>query len=114
MTKNESMKEKDKNQIAEINRHISDGINQWADIALLADADQWAYYLNYSTKDIVNATMIFNHVCSNVGIKAGRIDEAKATEYGQRLRQIVQDMTGYDPADIVVSAFCEGKPVETK
>ena len=76
-------------QIGEINQHIRDGVNQWA------------VHLNYFPRDIVNACMIFQHICSNVGIKAGRIDEAKAEEYGKRLRQLVIDMTGYDPADIV-------------
>lgn len=88
-------------QIAEINQHIRDGVNQWADTCLMADADQWSVHLNYFPRDIVNACMIFQHICSNVGIKAGRIDEAKAMEYGQRLRQLVIDMTCYDPADIV-------------
>ena len=88
-------------QIAEINQHIRDGVNQWADTMLTADADQWAVHLNYFPRDIVNACMIFQHICSNVGIKAGRIDEEKAMEYGKRLRQLVSDMTGYDPADIV-------------
>lgn len=40
---------------------------------------------------------INQHVASNIGIKAGRIDEEKAVEYGQRLRQLVTDMTGCDP-----------------
>jgi hypothetical protein len=88
-------------QIAEINQHIRDGVNQWADTCLMADADQWSIHLKYFPRDIVNACMIFQHICSNVGIKAGRIDEAKAMEYGQRIRQLVIDMTGYDPADIV-------------
>ena len=88
-------------QIAEINRHIRDGVNQWAETMLTADADQWAVHLHYFPRDIVNATMIFQHICSNVGIKAGRIDEAKAEEYGKRLRQLVIDMTGYDPAEVV-------------
>ena len=78
-----------------------DGVNQWADTMLMADADQWAVHLTYYPRDIVNACMIFQHICSNVGIKAGRIDEKKAEEYGKRLRQLVIDMTGYDPADIV-------------
>lgn len=90
-------------QIAEINQHIRDGVNQWADVMLMADADQWAVGLNYFPRDIVNATMIFQHICSNVGIKAGRIDEAKAEEYGKRLRQLVIDMTGYDPAEVVAA-----------
>ena len=88
-------------QIAEINQHIRDGINQWADTMLMADADQWSFRLNYFPRDIVNACMIFQHVCSNIGIKSGRIDGQKAMEYGARLRQLCIDMTGYDPAEIV-------------
>ena len=88
-------------QIDEINQHIRDGVNQWADTMLMADADQWAVHLTYYPRDIVNACMIFQHICSNVGIKTGRINEEKALEYGKRLRQLVIDMTGYDPADIV-------------
>ena len=99
MSKNEMMAQK----IAEINQHIRDGVNQWADVMLMADADQWAVNLNYYPRDSVNATMIFQHICSNVGIKAGRIDAAKAEEYGNRLRQLVIDMTGYDPAEVVAA-----------
>lgn len=31
-----------------------------------------------------------------------RIDDEKAVEFGQRLRQLVIDMTGFDPAEIVI------------
>ena len=86
-----------KAQIAEINQHIRDGINQWADIMLTAEDDQWAYDLMYFPRDLMNAVLIYQHVASNIGIKAGRIDEEKAVEFGQRLRQLVIDMTGYDP-----------------
>ena len=86
-----------KAQIAEVNKHIREGINQWADIMLTADADQWAYDLTYFPRDLMNAVLIYQHVASNIGIKAGRIDEKRAVEYGQRLRQLVIDMTGYDP-----------------
>ena len=89
--------EERKEQIAEVNKHIRDGINQWADIMLTAEAYQWAYALKYFPRDLMNATFIFQHVASNIGIKAGRINEEKATEFGQRLRQLVIDMTGYDP-----------------
>lgn len=91
------MKEK---EIAEINECIREGVNQWADVMLTADADEWAVHLRYYPRDIMNATLIFQHVCSNVGIKAGLIDESRAVEYGQRLRQLVMDMTGYDPHEI--------------
>ena len=86
-----------KAQVAEINRHIREGINQWADIMLTADADHWAYDLKYFPRDLMNATLIFQHVASNIGIKAGHINDEKAVEFGQRLRQLVIDMTGYDP-----------------
>ncbi len=98
-----------KAQIAEVNRHIREGINQWADIMLTADADQWAYELRYFPRDLMNAVLIFQHVASNIGIKAGRIDEEKAVEFGQRLRQLVIDMTGYDPHGILNDLAIEGK-----
>ena len=99
MSKNEMMAK----QIAEINQHIRDGINQWADVMLMADADQWAVNLNYYPRDIVNATMIFQHICSNVGIKSGHINEERAVNFGKRLRELVIEMTGYDPADVVAA-----------
>lgn len=90
-------------EIQEINKHIRDGINQWADIMLQADSDEWSVALDYFPRDIVNATMIFQHICSNVGIKSGLIDEKKAEGFGKRLRQLVMDMTGYDPAEVVAA-----------
>lgn len=86
-------------QISEINKNIREGVNHWADIMLMAEADEWAVKLNYFPRDIMNATYIFQHILSNVGIKAGKIDEKKAVEFGERLRQLVMDMTGYDPHD---------------
>ena len=71
------MTEKEKLSVQEINSRMREGINIWADI--------------------------MQHVLSNVGIKAGRINEDKAVEFGIRLRELVKDMTGYDPRDIVKS-----------
>lgn len=95
MTDEEKKKETAKD-LKEINQAMRDGINQWADIMLEAEAKQWAYHLKYFPPDVFNATYIFQHVLSNVGIKAGKIDEQKAVEYGKRLRQLVKDMTGID------------------
>ena len=87
--------------IKEINQAIRDGINQWADIALETEAKQWAVELNYFPRDLMNATYLFQHVASNIGIKNGHISEANVTEFGQRLRQLIIDMTGYDPHSIM-------------
>jgi len=103
------MTDEQQNQIAEINQHIRDGIKTYADICLLADADQWAVNLNYFPTDIMNATLIFQHVCSNVGIKKGLIDEERAEFLGSKLRKLVLDMTGFDPASIAADADKEGK-----
>lgn len=87
-------------QIKEINDAISDGIEQWSDIMLESEANNWAFLLNYTQTDLMNASYIFQHVLSNIGIKNGRIDETNADEFGKRLRQIVIDMTGFDPYEI--------------
>ena len=87
--------------IKKINEAIRDSLNQWADIALEAEAKQWAVELNYFPRDLMNVTYLFQHVASNIGIKAGRIDEEKAVEFGNRLRQLIIDMTGHDPHGIL-------------
>jgi hypothetical protein len=48
----------------------------------------------------MNAVYIFQHIASNIGIKNGHIDEAKAVEFGNRLRELIKDMTGYDPHEL--------------
>ena len=94
----ETQKHPQEEVIKEINFAIRDSLNKWSDIMLESEVDQWAYNLNYFPRDLMNAVYIFQHVASNIGIKAGLIDEEKAEEYGKRLRQLVVDMTGQDPA----------------
>lgn len=87
-------------EIKEINQHIRDGINQWAEIMIMADADEWAVNLDYFPRDLMNAVLIFQHIASNIGIKSGIINEEKAVEFGNRFRRLIIDMTGYDPHEI--------------
>lgn len=83
-------------RIREINRHITEAVDQWADVMLQADADNWSYHLDYTDEDVMNATVIFNHIICNIGIKRGLIDEAKATEIGERIHALIKDATGVD------------------
>lgn len=92
---------KESEEIKEINQHIKKGIEQWANICLMADADRWAFYLNYDSEDVMNVSLLLNHVCSNIGIKAGIIREKEAVEFGERIRKLIMDMTGIDPHNIV-------------
>jgi len=81
-----------KAQITEVNKHIREGMWQVAiDIMLTTDV------LTYFPRDLMTAVLIFQQVAKDIGIKAGRIDEKRAVEFDQRLRQLVIDMTGYDP-----------------
>lgn len=84
------------NQIKEINKHISDAIEQWQDIMLTADADQWAYHLEYTKQDLKNALYIFNHVAQNMGIKNKTLDLLNIEAVGSQLREVVKTLTGYD------------------
>ena len=99
----------EQNALKEINTAIRDGINQWADVMLESEVKQWAYRLDYFPRDLMNAIYIFQHVASNIGIKAGRIDEQNTEEFGHRLRQLVIDMTGYDPHGILNDLAIKGK-----
>ena len=82
--------------IAEINQHIKDALAQWSYVCLSADADNWSFHLQYDGMDVLNVTQLFMHVCSNIGIKNGRIGEKAAQVYGERIRDLVQSMTGFD------------------
>lgn len=67
----------DKEAISEINQHISDALEEWSTIMLQADADQWAVWLDYSDRDLMNALYIFNHVAQNIAIKSDYYDSDK-------------------------------------
>ena len=86
-----------KEAIKEINQAIRDGLNQWADIALEAEDKQWTVDLNYFPRDLMNVCYLFMHVSSNIGIKAGRVNLENTAKFGERIRQLVIDMTGIDP-----------------
>lgn len=89
------------NEIKEINQHISDALEQWSDIMITADADNWAYYLNYEKKDALNAVFIANHVLQNIAIKSGYIkDEEDAFKKGTVFRQAILDFCGLDMQEV--------------
>ncbi len=85
-------------KIQEINQHIKDGVEQWANIMLTADADEWACELDYTKEDLMNSLLIMNHIASNIGIKNGTIrDENHATILGIKLRALIIEITSIDP-----------------
>lgn len=89
-----------KEEIKEINSHISDALEQWATIMVKADVDAWSYWLDYSEKDALNALSIFNHVLANIGLKNGTLSEKKALNSAKKFRDLVKDMIGIDSIEL--------------
>ena len=95
-----------------INRHIREGITQWADIMLQSEADGWAYHLNYDTADLLSAVYILQHVASNIGIKNGTITEKNVEELGLRIHDLVLAMTGYDTHKLAADRKDDGHHID--
>lgn len=102
--KTEDQVKKAKDQIKEINKHVRDALNQWANVVLEMESRMWAYKMDYFPTDIMNANYIFQHVLSCVGIKRGRVDPETAQLFGNRLRSLIVDMTGYDPKGVMLES----------
>jgi hypothetical protein len=92
--------EEDKIAIQEINQHISDALRQWADVVVTADADGWAYLLNYTDEDVINALWLINCILQNVAIKSGHINFDNAIDKGKAFRKAIKDFCGIDPAEL--------------
>lgn len=102
--KTEDQVKKAKDQIKEINKHVRDALNQWANVVLEMESRMWAYKMDYFPTDIMNANYIFQHVLSCIGIKRGRVDPETAQLFGNRLRSLIVDMTGYDPKGVMLES----------
>lgn len=102
-------------EISKINKHIKDGLEHWSNICLMSEADQWAYLLDYDSMDAMHVCYLFQHVCSNIGIKAGVINLNNVEDFGKRLRQLMIDMTGLDPHKVLDETGSDenGKEQET-
>lgn len=89
--------------VREVQVHISDALQDWANIMLDIEAHEKAHFLHYKEKDLVNAMYIFEHVLANIAIHNGSITPQnvdKATEMGRDLREYVKKYTGLDTHDI--------------
>lgn len=86
--------------IGEIQKNISEALKQWSDIMLTADADQWAYYLDYDDEDMLNALLIFMHVWQNNAIKRQVIDGDNAAEKMEKFRDMVKECYGIDTLEL--------------
>lgn len=104
--------ERKKLMLEEVNQHIRKSIEFWAGTMLQSEADQWAYYLNYGTDDLLNAVYILQHVASNIGIKNGTITEKNVEELGLRIHDLVLAMTGYDTHKLAAEAKEDGHHID--
>jgi hypothetical protein len=82
--------------IKEVNKEISEGLAHWQEVLNLADADEWAYYLEYSDEDLFNALYIFNHVAQNIAIKKGFLNDANAEDNMRAYVQAIERCFGFN------------------
>lgn len=83
-----------------INHAISEALGRWSNIVITADADEWAYSLEYSDEDMLNALFIFNHVWQNRAIKNGVLNTENATEKMEKFKGMVMDVFGIDTIEL--------------
>ena len=94
-------KKNDNRKIKEINKHISDALRQWSAVVIHADADEWAYFLDYSDEDLLNAMFIFNHVWQNRAIKSEHFkDEEDVIAKISIYRKAVKIAFGIDTVEL--------------
>lgn len=87
-------------QIKKINKEISDALKFWQDMLNLADADEWAFHLNYDDEDLWNALYIFNHVAQNKAIKNGHLNEANVELYVKRFCDCIENCFGFNTIEL--------------
>jgi hypothetical protein len=85
-----------KEEIREVNAHIRAALNQWANICVMSDAENWSANYEYDDDDVFNVALIFNHVMGNVGIKRGVLNEKNANDFGQEFRDFILKYTDFD------------------
>lgn len=99
------MDEKTLKEIKEINEGMVASLGMLGETMLRADADQWAYYLEYEDYHLWCAVEILMHVLSNIGIKNGHITAENVEGYGKKLAEFVFDFCGVDTKELVDKLF---------
>lgn len=97
-----------KEQIKEINQHISEALDEWSKVMVEADANNWAYHLEYSDEDLLNALMIFNHVAGNIAIKNGFLDEKNVVDKMRVFTKALEDSFGFNSVELTKNVLGDG------
>jgi hypothetical protein len=105
----------EKASIRKINKEISGALKFWQDMLNLADADEWAYYLNYSDEDLFNALYIFNHVAQNIAIKNGFLDMDNAEQKMRWFCESIEECFGFNTIELTNKVLAKyGRSENTK
>lgn len=97
-----------KEQIKEINQHISEALDGWSKVMVEADANNWSYHLEYSDRDLLNALHIFNHVAGNIAIKNGFLNEKNVVEKMNIFTTTLEDSFGFNSVELTKKVLGDG------
>ena len=91
----------EKEVVTRIAKNIKDVNAIDTSLLLEIQSQNMAHLMEFDEDDLLNITYLFQAIASNIGIKAGLINMERAEEFGNRLRQLVIDMTGIDPVEVL-------------
>lgn len=87
---------------AQVTEHL-EGLDKLATYCLELEIVGQAHLYQYSDADIMNAIFVFNHVVSNRlahnQIKSGQLDPEIALHVGNKLHDLIVEITGFDPRE---------------
>lgn len=97
-------------QIQKEQKRIKDMMNKLSDVMVTADADDWAYYLEYSDEDLLNALQIFIHIAKGIAIKAGHYkDVEEVKKKMEDFRRAIKDAFGFDTWELTEKVLGDTK-----
>lgn len=94
--------------IESIQTELPQSLSMWQDILLHSDADEWAYELNYTDEDLLNALYIFSHIATNKAIKSGFLNEKNALAVGAQFKRECLKAFGFDSVELTNKVLNNG------
>lgn len=78
---------------------FNESLDMLATISLVSEDQGWSEGMSYNPLTIWNAMLVLDHVVVSAGVKLGKIDKQKASEWQKGLASLVYKATGLGADD---------------